>query len=160
ASPDELTPSQTVTHTLAITNVADYVIYGVTLTDTLPAGVNYDGSINTITYTLGSGGYLAAQRAITWTGDVPDQSSVYITYSANITPYLADGTVITFTASVSDPVSVFSGDALTVTVRTLAGTVHKEGQGAVLPAGQATIGELVTYTVLLTVPAGHVAYEP
>ena len=158
ASPDELGPSQTVTHTLAITNVADYVVYGVTLTDTLPAGVNYDSSINTVTYTLGSGGY--TEGAIGWTVDVPAQSSVYITYSVNITPYLTDGIVITFTASVSDLVSVFSGDALTVTVRTLAGTVHKEGQGAVLPAGEATIGELVTYTVLITVPAGHVAYEP
>jgi len=160
ASSDVLGPCQTVTHTLALINVANYDILGVTLTDTLPAGVNYDSSINAITYTLGSGGYLEAEGAVGWSGYVPAQSSVYITYSANITPYLTDGIVITFTASVSDPVSVFSGDPLTVTVSTLAGTVHKGGQGAVSPAGQATIGELITYTVHLTVPAGHVAYEP
>ncbi len=157
ASSAELAPCRMVTHTLALINVADSPISGVRITDTLPVSVTYHP--NTIAYTVGSGGYLEAQRAITWTGDVAAGSSVYITYSVNITPYLPDGTVITFTASVSDSVSVFSGDPLAVTVRTITGTVHKEGQGAVSPKSEATIGELITYTAFFTVPAGHVAYE-
>jgi len=160
ASVAEVAPCQAVTHTLAFTNVADSPTSGVRLTDTLPASVNYN--VNSLDYTSGSGGYLEAQaqRAITWTGDVAAGSSVYITYSVNVTPHLASGTVITFTADVHDPVSVFSVSPLPVTVRTVTGTVHKGGQGAVLPEGEATIGEPITYTLFFTVPAGHVAYEP
>jgi len=160
---DELVLCQTLTHTLALTNVADSPMAGVRLTDTLPVSVAYDAYTNIVTYTVGSGGYVSgggAQRAITWTGDVAAQSSVYITYSASITPYLADGTVITFTGSVSDSVSVFSVTPLPVTVRTAVGAVRKQGQGSASPAGGVAIGEPVTYTVSFTVPAGHVAYRP
>ena len=158
ASPAEPAPCRTVTHTLVLTNVTGNLLAGVRLTDTLPVSITYNP--NTIACTDGSGGYLELQRAITWTGDVAVGSSVYITYSSSITPYLTDGTVLTFTASVSDPVSVFSGSPLPVTVRTITGTAHKEGQGIISPVGSATIGEPITYTVFFTVPAGHVAYEP
>jgi len=45
-------------------------------------------------------------------------------------------------------------------VRTITATASKQGVGAVSPAGQATIGELVTYTVVYTVPAGHQTIDP
>jgi len=160
ASSAELAPCHTVTHTLVLTNLADIPISGVRLTDTLPASVSYADIVNTITCTVGSGGYLEAQRAITWTGDVAAESSVSINYSVNVAPHLTDGAVITFTGSISDPISIFTVGPLSVTVRTITGTTHKEGQGAVSPSGEATIGEPITYTIFYTVPKGHVAYEP
>ncbi|RLC82707.1 MAG: hypothetical protein DRI61_01560, partial [Chloroflexi bacterium] len=151
-------PCQTVTHTLALTNVIGAPLTSVRVTDTLPISVTYNAG--SLAYPNGSGGYLEAQRAITWMGSVPAQSNVYITYTVNITPYLINGTVLTFTASFSDSASVFSGKPLTLTVRTITATVQKEGEGAVSPQGKATIGEVITYTILYTVPKGHVAYEP
>ncbi len=159
ASSTELAPCQTMTHTLALANVADSLIPGVVLTDTLPEEVTYNSG--SLTYTAGSGAYLAGSpAAITWVGDVAAQSSVYITYTVNVNPYLGDGSAITFTASISDPVSAFPGNPLTATVRTIPAAIRKEAEGAVSLAGQATIGELVTYTVVYTVPGGHKAYDP
>jgi len=157
ASSAEGAPCEMVTHTLALTNVADSVISGVALTDTLPISVT---NIDSITSTAGSAGYLGSSHAITWAGDVAAQSSVHITYTVNITPYLADGAVLSFTATISDPSSIFSGNSLPVTVRTITATIRKDGWGGVAPAGEAIIGELITYTVVYTVPGGHKAYEP
>lgn len=158
ASAAELAPCQTMTHTLMLVNVADSAISGVVLTDTLPAEVAYN--TGSLTYTAGGGAYSGAPPAITWNGDLAAQSSVYITYTVNVNPYLADGAVITFTVAISDPVSVFSGNPLTATVRTIPAAISKAGENSISPAGQATIGELVTYTLVYTVPGGHKAYDP
>ncbi len=160
ASPVDLLPCEVVTHTFTLTNVAGSTITGIRVTDDLPADVNYIDGVNTVVSTVGSGAYDAGQRAIVWTGDMGVGSRAYITYSANVTPYLASGTVVTFTASLSDPVSVFSVGPQAITVNTTAGAAGQEGQGAVSPEGQVTIGEPVTYTARFTVPAGHVAYRP
>ncbi|MEE9615772.1 MAG: right-handed parallel beta-helix repeat-containing protein, partial [Anaerolineae bacterium] len=148
ATPTAALPCARVTHTLMLTNLQGMPLDGMWISETLPAEVGY------VTATLDSstGSYGFASGVITWTGTVTD--TVLITFAVQLNPYLADGTAIIHTATVGDSVSVFGDLPLTVMVETLEAQLGKTA-----PA-QATIGQVITYTVAYTVPAGHVAYQP
>lgn len=141
-------PCARVTHTLMLTNLQGTPLTGMWISETLPVEVGY------VTATLDSstGSYGFASGVITWTGTVTD--TVLVTFVVQPNPYLTGGTVITHVATVGDPISVFRNLPLAVTVETLEPQLGKAG-----PV-QATIGQVVTYTVAYTVPAGHVAYQP
>jgi uncharacterized repeat protein (TIGR01451 family)/fimbrial isopeptide formation D2 family protein len=142
-----------VTHTLALTNLRATPLVGVSFTDTLDANANFAAG-DTVIASAGNASYVAAGRAITWMGNISASGSVYITYTAHVTPYLSNGTLLSFTAAISDPVSMFSTNPATVTATTQPASLSKSGPATT------TIGEAVTYTVVLTVPAGHVTYQP
>jgi len=147
AAPLQALPCQPITHTMSLFNMGRTTISGLSIGEVLPAQVSYvEGSFAA---SSGSGG--VTNGVLNWSGDVVD--AVWITFTVQITPYLTNGTVITHVATVEDPVSSFATPPLTVTVRTLEGTAAKSG-----PA-QATIGQVVTYTIAYTVPAGHAAYN-
>ena len=148
AAPTVALPCARVTHTLMLTNLQGMPLTGMWISETLPAEVGYVTA--TLDSSTGSHGF--ASGVITWTGTVTD--TVLITFAVQLNPYLADGAIITHTATVGDPVSVFGDLPLTVLVETFEAQLNKTA-----PA-QATIGQVVTYTVAYTVPAGHVAYQP
>nr|HID14769.1 hypothetical protein [Anaerolineae bacterium] len=149
--PASAPPCGVVTHTLRLTNLSTAPLAGVWLSDTLDANATFAGFV---TASAGSAAYVAAGHTISWTGPVDTLAPTFITYTAQITPYLTDGTLLTHTATVSDGISVFDAASITVTVATEQATLKKSA-----PA-QAAIGQVVTYTIAFTVPAGHVAYQP
>ena len=142
-------PCEVVTHTLHLTSLDNMPVTGVQLREPLPAGVGFGGwvecSTGTCTYASG---------AITWLGSVETSTPTTIRYTAVLTPYLISGTAIVHVATITDSLSTFHSAPITVTARTTDALLTKEAPP------QATIGQAVTYTLLYTVPAGHVAYQP
>ncbi|MFQ6099686.1 MAG: right-handed parallel beta-helix repeat-containing protein [Anaerolineae bacterium] len=146
-------PCEVVTHTLRLSNLRATPLAGVVLGDLLDDDVSWAGFVTT---TTGSAVYSSSLHTVGWLGTVPAEGgeAVYITYTARITPYLTSGTLLTHVAGISDPISIFGTQPITVSVATLEATL---GKSAVLTA---SLGQVVTYTVAFTVPAGHVAHEP
>lgn len=149
ASPPEPAPCGLVTHTIQLISLARTPLAPVSLYEPLPPGTAYGGSFE---YSTGTGSY--ANGALHWTGSVGPAAPAILTFTATIDPYLPDGTVITHTATVTDPISAYASRPFVLVVRTLDAALAK------LSPAQATIGEIVPYSVELTVPGGHQAYQP
>lgn len=144
AAPRQALPCETVVHTVRLFNMGSTPVSGLSVVEDLPDQVTYLAS------SASSGNVGVTNGILTWSGNVVD--AVWITFTVRINPWLTSGTVITHVATVEDGASSFATPPLTVTVRTLDAAFAKNG-----PA-QATIGQVVTYTVAYTVPAGHAAY--
>jgi len=90
-------PGQPVRFRVSVGNSGASPLAGVTVTDTLPAGLSFlNGSL---TATSGSFNYSAG--VITWTGSVNAGATVAIDYSAASLPNTSFGTVITNTAVIN-----------------------------------------------------------
>jgi len=149
-APSVAPPCGWVTHTLILTNLGDLPLPGVWFTETLPAASYVAGTLD---YSAGAG--WGDPDEVTWTGAVTDTELV--TFIAQLDPYLTNGTVVTHSTTISDPISTFTVLPITsysVTVETYEGELSKSA------LADTSIGQVVTYTVFFTVPAGHVAYEP
>ncbi len=147
--PTAALPCGVVTHTLSLTSLDNAPLTGVQLRDPLPAGVGFAGWLD-----CSSGTCSYVPGAITWLGPVDSSAPTLIHYTAVLSPYLISGTNLVHIAIITDSLSTFHSPPVTVTAQTTDAALVK-----VAPA-QATIGQVVTYTILYTVPAGHVAYQP
>jgi uncharacterized repeat protein (TIGR01451 family) len=89
-------PSSELVYTLVVNNQdPNNPVTGGALTDLLPADVAYaSGPV----CNLPACAYVAAQKAITWAGNVPAQATLTIVYTVTVASGLADGTLITNTA--------------------------------------------------------------
>ena len=101
-------PGQPVRYTINVGNAGVGDIAGISVADTLPAGLNYvNGSL---TATGGSAFYQTG--VISWTGSVNAGGTVSIQFNASTLPNASMGTVITNTAIISGDGEVFSRRAV------------------------------------------------
>ncbi len=161
-------PGQQLTYTIVVTNTQtdpDGIAHNFSVTDTLPANLQFNGSCTpaTSTCTPTAGATAGTGGTVVWTftdDDLDAGESVTLTYQAEViegTPARSDlvniasteynsqeddaGRQTDITSNTSDP---NTDDAV---VRTALPTVSKVGTPAVI-----TVGEDITYTIQVTVP--------
>ena len=154
---NQVTPGSVLTYTLTISNVGGQEATGVTITDTLPAGLLFQSASD-------GGTYNTATRQITWTlASLPAGQSVTRTVTVQVDPALGGDVMLLTNVAVvqddgnngvdpdpgnnngSDTDMIGSGGKLIV-AHSLSATI--------LP--QVAIGEMLTYEVSLTVSPGEV----
>nr|HID13588.1 DUF11 domain-containing protein [Anaerolineae bacterium] len=109
-------PGAVITYTIVVTNTGS-ASRTIPVTDTLHLYLDYAGLL---TYTAGSGEYIAASRTVSWTGPVGGNSTAYITFTARITDWLAVGVPITNVAWVDFAAT----SVVTTTANSVPGTRH------------------------------------
>jgi uncharacterized repeat protein (TIGR01451 family) len=95
-SPTNADPGQTVAYTLSLENSGP-ALSGVIMTDTLPAGISYQGGL-----WASSGSYQENGGVITWSGDVNAADPVTIFFKATIDVQISDPQFIVNSALIDD----------------------------------------------------------
>ena len=184
ATPDrDLQGGSTVTYAIQVTNMGDATAYNLVVTDTVPVSLTVpaeggSGSPSAATYSTASGNPAASQGGtLLWSNVAslaPNQTQTF-TYQATIPQGLPAGMSLTNLASVAynsrpdnqgHPVARTGNidddqtDEATVYVKGL--TITKVGvrSTAGTSPNYATIGDVVNWTLTVTVPAGVIAYWP
>jgi len=136
-------PGDPLTYTLILTNTGTDNARGAILTDPLPPAVIWADHLTATTGTVGYAGGL-----VTWQGDVNVYEPVTITFRVTVAHPLPGGTLITNTARLNDgvnpPFAITPPATTTVLAPDLRGSVKRTSAGLV------ELGDLLTYTLLLT----------
>jgi uncharacterized repeat protein (TIGR01451 family) len=141
ASGSFVKPGDSIVYTLAYSNTGNAVATGVTLTDTLPADLDYVAGTATA-----PGQYDSATRTLSWAlGNVPVGGNGTVSFTAQVANTATNGEVlhnvgVINSAGVSDP---SNADDVTVTVPTGALTLTKA-----VDKTSANYGDTVTYTLV------------
>ncbi|MCP4425995.1 MAG: DUF11 domain-containing protein [Chloroflexi bacterium] len=109
----QASPGQSVNYTIVISNSGDLPASNVFMTDTLPAEVTLQGSLQVYTDNVWLDSYGSANGIITWTGSLGPQGFATITFQADLTDTLQAGDMVTNTAVISGAGSLITRSALT-----------------------------------------------
>ena len=153
--------SALLTYTVRITNTGTSPAYDVLVTDSIPSGIS-------VTQVYGGGSLIDAGRTITWTIDrithtlAPSENPQVLTYTAVIS---GAGAGVSRTNHVTSTYTSLPGgepDERTYPPITDSQTLTT-AQPALrkwATAGPATVGDTITETMRVTVPAGLILYTP
>jgi len=144
--PATVRPGETLTYTVIITGLSDLSPTQVVVTDTLPPGVVWTGSL-TATW----GRYLFTGGVVTWTDVVSADTSVAIRYVVTASLALTNGTVITNIALFAD-----ESGRVYKTPPTRTRVIAPDLSASHKSASRTTIkpGEQMTYTLVLVNSGG------
>ncbi len=134
-------PGETMTYTIVLTNTGTENAYVVTMTDVIPAEVEWGGNLS-----ASSGSASFADGTVTWLGDVRVFEPVFITFTVNVDDPQV-GTYFTNTFEIRDSSIITPFVSTPVTTTVLAPNFLPSYKTAT--TNTVELGDVLTYTIVL-----------
>ena len=142
ANPTPVTPGQTITYTIAVSNTGLQDATGVAVTDAIPTGTTY------VAGSADHGGVLA-NGSLSWSIDVAHQSTVNVTFQVTVDGSDGNGTLIDNTATVNEtPTDTTHHEVEFPVIGALKSS--DPASGSVANPTPVTPGQTITYTIAVS----------